>query len=162
MEEFDGGPAVGVETDELISFPQPVILVEVLLEFSSDDFISSFSLPFTMVDGSGLSKDASFNVAGNRSARIGFVLEREELLVFLSPISTDSSFFIVSLVLSELRFSISGLQLLLLFGHSEGEILDVLTLDKASWSVVESAATEFERVLEGVSFPGKHDVEVIC
>ena len=50
------------------------------------------------------------------------------------------------------------------FWHSEFVILDPAapTLDKASWSVVESATAELGRVLlEGISFAGTFDNEAI-
>ena len=69
------------------------------------------------------------------------------------------------LVSPETRFNISSFLVEpSTFWHSEFVILDPAapTLDKASWSVVESATAELGRVLlEGVSFAATFDKEAV-
>jgi hypothetical protein len=112
------------------------------------------------LDVSIFSIDIPLELAGNKSARIGFVLERDDLAMLFSPESVDNSLSMLSLVLPELKISNSGLQLMSPVVHSMFVRFDVPTFDNASWSVVESATTE--DVVEGESFLGTLVTGFIC
>ena len=80
---------------------------------------------------------------------MGFVLQRDELPVLSNPESTEGSLLMFSSMLFELNRSISVLQLLSSLLFSVLGRFVVLTFDKASFNVVESAAVA--DVVEGES-----------
>ena len=70
--------------------------------------ISSLSPELHAFDDSRFSKDRPSELAGNRSARIGFVLERDDLPMLFCPESTKES--MPLLVLQELKISNSSFE----------------------------------------------------
>ena len=95
---------------------------------------------------------------------MGLASESDGLLILFSSEPIMTSLFVRSSVFMDFGLTDSTLLLFSSVVAPEFEgILDVVTLDKASCRVVESAGTEVEYVLEGEAvFADKFVVEVIC